>query len=141
MARYDGPMSRAGILLRITLALALVLNGVAGPVAAATMAAAATSAGHEGVPSAMHDGCHEHAGMSHRVAHSPSTDGARKSPAGHADCCGIGLCGCACAQLSSLAAYDALLVPATLQHERFVGPTALARPSPTLPHLIRPPIV
>jgi hypothetical protein len=96
-------MTRAGLLLRVVLGLSLVLNGISGPVAAATMALASHGPGAvaESAPPShsAHAGCHDHA-----TATLP--DPAGKPPVGHTDCCGVGLCGCACAQLPSLAAFE-----------------------------------
>jgi hypothetical protein len=79
--------------------------------------------------------------MAHHPQPAGSVEPAKKPPAGHADCCGVGLCGCACAQLPALAALDLLFVPPRLEHERVSDAVDANRPSPALPHLIRPPIV
>jgi len=131
-------MTRAGLLLRVVLGFSLVLNGIGGPVAAITMELATHGPGAvaESAPPShsAHTNCHDHSTMAH-----PDPTGA--PPVGHTDCCGVGLCGCACAQLASLAALEFQLAAPALQHERFVGAKILSRPAPPLPHLIRPPIV
>jgi hypothetical protein len=141
--RYIGTMSRAGILLRVVLSLSLVLNGIGGLLAATEMALGPAATAHEtasaATPAATHSGCHDHASMPHHQQ--PSPEPAGKLPAGHSDCCGVGLCGCACAQLPSLAALELLFVPPNLEHERLSDAVDANRPSPALPHLIRPPIV
>jgi hypothetical protein len=135
-------MSRAGILLRVVLSLSLVLNGIGGTLAATEMAFGSTATASETASAATlapaHAGCHHHASMPHHQQ--PSAEPAGKPPAGHSDCCGAGLCGCACAQLPSLAALELLFVPPSLEHERLSNAVDANRPSPALPHLIRPPI-
>src|SRR6187402_2604572 len=102
-------MSRAGILLRVVLGLSLVLNGIGGSLAATAMAfGSSTTATRSGVSTAAHSGCHDHASMPRHQQHPPAGEPSGKPPAGHSDCCGAGLCGCACAQLSSLAALEIL---------------------------------
>jgi hypothetical protein len=135
-------MSLAGIVLRFVLGLSLVLNGIGGSLAATEMAlgaaAIAPAATSAASPPTAHAGCHDHASMP-RHRDSPAQP-VGKVPAGHSDCCGVGLCGCACAQLPSLAALELLFVPPRLEHERLSGVVDPNRPSPALPHLIRPPI-
>jgi hypothetical protein len=135
-------MSFAGILLRVALGLSLVLNGIGGTLAATEMAfGSATSTSDTAfaaTPVPAHSGCHDHASMPHHQQ--PSPEPAGKLPAGHSDCCGVGLCGCACAQLPSLAALELLFVPPNLEHECLSDAIDANRPSPALPHLIRPPI-
>jgi len=138
----DG-MSRTGFLLRVVLSLSLVLNGIGGSVAAVSMALASpanASATTDKVVSATHSGCHEHASMHQHQQPAPEGAPAGKMPAGHSDCCGTGLCGCACAQLSSLAALEFLVVPPNLEHERLSSPDYSPMAPPALGHLIRPPI-
>jgi hypothetical protein len=144
MGRYIGGMSRAGILLRVVLGLSLVLNGIAGSLAVTTMGAASLGS-HFSTPVERsappeHAGCHDHAAAPHHQSATPGNDPAPKAPTDPSDCCGGGLCGCACAHLSSLAAIDVLFVPPTLDHEHLSDAVAPARASPALPHLIRPPI-
>jgi hypothetical protein len=134
-------MSRAGILLRIVLGVSLVLNGIGGSLAATAMASgSSTSAARSGVPAAAHPDCHEHASMPGHQQPSPAGEPSGEPPADHSDCCGAGLCACACAQLSSLAALELLFDPPRLEHERRSDAADSPRPSPALPHLIRPPI-
>jgi hypothetical protein len=133
-------MSHAGILLRVVLVLSLVLSGIGGSFAATTMALASQEKGETRAQvHPAHSGCHDHAAMAHPDP-TPAADPGRKLPTGHSDCCGGGLCGCACAQLPSMTAEGLLLVPAKLEHEQFVAASAPSRPSPPLPHLMRPPI-
>jgi len=136
-------MSRAGILLRVLLSLALVLNGIGGAVAASAMAAVDPHSSHQTIAArAGHSGCHEHAGAT--SAHSDSAaraiESGREAPAGHADCWGVGLGGLSWARLPSLGAMGTWLERAPLRHDHFVAALARSRPAPTLPHLIRPPI-
>jgi hypothetical protein len=135
-------MSRVGILLRVVLGLSLVLNGIGGTLAATEMAfgSTATASGTDSatIPAPAHSGCLDHASMPHHQQ--PPAEPGRKLPAGHSDCCGVGLCGCACAQLPSLAALESLFVPPSLEHERLSTAVGVNRPSPALPDLIRPPI-
>ena len=136
-------MPHAGILLRVALVLSLVLNGISGPIAGSAMAMAsmtpASEVDHTATASAQHSGCHDHASVpDHHPATSTKSNGDGK-PA-HSDCCGVGLCGCACAQLPALAALDLLFLPPNTEFVRLSDVVDSQRPEPPLPHLIRPPI-
>lgn len=135
-------MSAAGILLRVALVLSLVLNGISGPIAASAMSVASPTPANEGdrvatTAMAPHSGCHEHAPAAH---HHPASPAESTGKPGHSDCCGFGLCGCACAQLPALAALELLFVPPTIGFVRLSDVVDSQRPEPPLPHLIRPPI-
>lgn len=120
-------MFRAGILLRLLLAVSLVLNGIGGALAGVSMSIEA----HAVAPDASdHAGCHE-----------PAAEPAAEPETGDAgDCCDSGPCSCACAQLPQLAATELLLMPLVVVHAAAVGTRLSERPAPALPHLIRPPI-
>ena len=135
-------MSRAAILLRVVLSVALVLNAIGGSLAAATMTVASDTASRAtpAAAASTHSGCHDHASMSHHQAPPATEEPSGKAPPGHADCCGVGLCGCACAQLPSLAAIELLIDPPKLELERLSDALASTHAAPALPHLIRPPI-
>jgi hypothetical protein len=138
-------MSPASILLRIVLSLSFVLYGIGGSLAATEMALGSVAAPSGAAPVAAtpvvaHSGCHDHASMPHQQQPARSAEPSGKLPAGHSDCCGVGLCGCACAQLPSLAALELLIVPPRLERQRVSNAVDANRPSPVLPHLIRPPI-
>ena len=135
-------MSRAAILLRIVLSVALVLNGIGGSLAAAQMAVGSQtiSSATPVAPAVAHSGCHEHASMPHHHPSPAAETPSGKAPAGHSDCCGVGMCGCACAQLPSLAAIELLIDPPKLELERLSDALASTHAAPALPHLIRPPI-
>ena len=135
-------MTLAGILLRVALGISLVLNGIGASGASIAMLVPAEPETH-GVVAAdaasTAADCHEHAAAGHD-APSLAPEPARDAPAGEPDCCCEGPCSCACAQLSTLAAIDLLFVPPQLQHPQDADTVAPSRPSPALPHLIRPPI-
>ena len=125
---------RTGILLRGLLIVALIFNGATGAWASAQMLAAPAPP-PEATPAAesSHGGCHE----------SPATPVPvpdDSTPSGHADCCGVGLCGCACAQLPSLSGSAALRVPENPAHEPIGSAVVVAHDSAPVPHLTRPPI-
>ena len=142
--RYIGHMSFGAVSLRLVLSFLLVLNGWAGSVAATAMTFAqppleshASSAVELGV--SKHHGCHGHA-LADGDRH-PGPSGQQQLPGGHDDCCDSGMCGCACAQLPSLAALNLQFAPPGGLHGRLDRTVRSSWASPALPHLIRPPIV
>jgi hypothetical protein len=135
-------MTLAGILLRVALGISLLLNGIGASVAATAMLGPAAAATHGVVATDTASAsaeCHEHAAAGHD-APSVAPEPARDAPEDAPDCCCSGPCSCACAQLSTLAAVDLLFVPPLRQHAQDADAVAPSRPSPPLPHLIRPPI-
>lgn len=135
-------MTSAGILLRVLLGLALIFNAVSASLASGDMAGAArTTADAVGAASAaaVHATCHEAVAVGAHTGQGESPQ-APQSPA-EDDCCGNGLCGCACAQLPSLAAFHSVFLPPPIEHEASAEKLGGPRPAPSLGHLIRPPIV
>jgi hypothetical protein len=132
-------MSHAALLLRLLLAFTLAFNGASSAVAATEMAAGnvAGSTRPAAVP-APHAGCHGH--MAAAPAQQPA-HGHDDAGSGHRDCCGVGACACACAQLPALEGFALVVQPPALPHERFAAGVAATRQSPPLPHQTRPPIV
>ena len=127
-------MTVSSTLLRLLLSAALVLNGVGGAIAATRMhVEQASTAGQVGTPESAGMPCHEH-----QDAGGVDTSDHEKSPA--PDCCKSGVCACACAHISQVpvpALQSTELVPG---RELAVAHMSLGHTSPTLPHLIRPPI-
>ena len=116
-----------GMVLRILLSLALVLNGTSGAWAmdagmAPTKAPPATA---DATPS-----CHDHADV-------PSPTPSEPDPSG---CCQTAACQCACAHLPATA-FLSVAVAASLPPGTEDFPVVIHRHSaPPLPHQLRPPI-
>jgi hypothetical protein len=132
-------MTLAALLLRLLLAFTLAFNGASSAVAATEMVAehAAGSTMPTAVPPP-HAGCHGHmaAAPAQQAAH-----GHEDAGSGHRDCCGVGACACACAQLPALEGFTLFVQPPALPLERFAARVAATRQSPALPLQTRPPIV
>lgn len=143
-------MTPFAILLRVLLSLSLILNGTGTAMAATRMlidhaATSATEPVDATANVAVAAPCHHHAGMAAN-AHEASTaiaDDANKAVKSRhppRDCCKSGNCGCACL-LATPAVVAVVSLPAAV-----VGRDANAwvvmhgHASPTLAHLIRPPI-
>ena len=118
-------MSKRDLVLRLLLALAIVLNGMA-------IATAGTPHDRQAPP------CHGDHAMADMgdMGDMPQPDHPEQ-PA--PDCCEAGQCACACMQPAqaaspaSIAAHGALAIPD-------VRPLVLGHPGPVLPQPIRPPI-
>ena len=131
-------MTRAAIFLRISLILVLVCNGASSAWAGAMMLgdlAAPAKAEATAALGSTHTGCHEQATASDEAT-APKTP----APSGHSDCCGPGLCACACTQLPGVADVVLLVVPAVSAHAPWIAEHAIPPRSAVLRHLIRPPI-
>ena len=116
-----------GLVLRILLSLALVLNGISGAWAmeGAMAAAKAPATTSDAAPS-----CHDHL-----AATTPATPDPDPS-----DCCNTAACQCACAHLPA-AAFLGVAIPASLPRGTDVAaPVIHRRAAPPLPHQHRPPI-
>ena len=115
-------MSKRDLVLRLLLALAIVLNGMA-------IATAGTPHDQQAPP------CHGDHAMAD-MGDMPQPDHPEQ-PA--PDCCEAGQCACACMQPAqaappaSIAAHGSLAIPD-------VRPLVLGHPGPVLPQPIRPPI-
>jgi hypothetical protein len=124
------------LVLRLLLSVLLVLNGIGEAAAAASMElrhAMATSIANDA--DATHDGaapCHD--------------DGATATPADHdddsgtPDCCRSGQCHCPCAQHVYAATTIEFDRAARLVHADVIVAPKAGHASPTLPHVMRPPI-
>ncbi|MBN8888485.1 MAG: CopL family metal-binding regulatory protein [Rudaea sp.] len=130
--------SVSAIALRILLSLALVLNGMGSAVASVQMAhseadrAGAASETHAPPCGEHHDasvpGDHQHPSATHHDH--------RSVP----DCCKSSACRCACAHGSAWAMAFPAQVPPFMVYGLSTPFTTSEHLSPTLPHLIRPPI-
>ncbi|MCP3050702.1 CopL family metal-binding regulatory protein [Xanthomonas euvesicatoria pv. allii] len=141
-------MSFPAILLRVLLSLALILNGMGSAVAAVAMPMASGQGAAEHATQALasasdRSACHGHHGAAASTDAPPAkhlapSDDTGRHPA--PDCCKSSMCRCtgvhACASL--LAA--SIQTPMILPPDPGMAPLAQGRPSPALPHLIRPPI-
>ena len=134
------------LLLRLSLSVVLVLNGIASAAAGVRMGEM-TDAGAVAKPDhAMVAGmpCHEHraAMSSHAMEQAVQIDA--KTPAGKQpaapDCCKSGLCQCACAPAYTMTAQMWPSWATSLTHDPIVRRLPLGHTPPALPHLIRPPI-
>jgi len=137
----------SAVLLRILLSLALVLNGIGSAAASVQMAGGMMSPESHSLRVVASEGgdssCPEHhaAAVAHGadqvVSHpSPAKDGHHPSP----DCCKASTCRCACVHACASVLVASVHAPVIPSHDLGVIPMVDGRPSPTLPHLIRPPI-
>jgi hypothetical protein len=116
-----------GMVFRILLSLALVLNGTSGAWAmdAGVAPTKAPPAMADGAPS-----CHDHADAPSPTAPAPDPS----------DCCQTAACQCACAHLPAVAFLSAAVL-ASLSPGTEVFPVVIHRhAAPSLPHQLRPPI-
>lgn len=137
----------SAVLLRILLSLALVLNGVGSAAASVQMAGGMMASESHSMRAVASEGgdsaCPEHHAAtakpdadSSALHHAPSRDGRHPAP----DCCKSSTCRCVCVHACAsvpVASAQASVIPA---HALRIDPKVEGRPSPTLPHLIRPPI-
>jgi hypothetical protein len=139
--------SVSAVLLRILLSLALILNGVGSAAASVQMAEGMMSPEPHGMQTVASESgdssCPEHhaaaaaSGTDQVALHpSPSKNGHHPSP----DCCKSFTCGCVCVHACASVPVAVIQAPVIPSHDLGVIPMVDGRPSPTLPHLIRPPI-
>jgi len=140
--------SVSAVLLRVLLSLALILNGMGAAVASVQTAGsmmAAASHGMRAVASESGDSaCPEHRAATARhdadpsaLHPSPSKDGGgHPSP----DCCKSSSCHCVGVHACASVPVALTQAPSIAAHALRIASKAQERPSPMLPHLIRPPI-
>lgn len=135
-------MRPSGIVLRLLLCLALVVNGLVPAMASPRVAA--NRVGHDMAmrgASAAAAPCHE-TGMAMEPATAPKHAHALVAPHKHItpDCCQSGLCACACTPLAQAVFAVVPSFARANSHAMRQAPLATPRASPLLLHLIRPPI-
>lgn len=134
-------MSRWSILLRVLLSLSLVLEGGGWAMASAQRHVPSAGMGSERASAASADdamrACHGHHGAAAHVALA-----GHAAPHGHAapDCCTSGDCDGACLHAQATVAMSSLPVAVAPDAPPAVTRLVRGHASPTLPHLIRPPI-
>jgi hypothetical protein len=132
-------------LLRVVLSIALILNGIGGAVAGTRMQAGQLAAS-TGAPSAEAGKgadmpCHAHQ-RPESGGHQASKEGSPALPgkAPVPDCCKSGMCTCACVHVAQIALSALQVTAPVLEHDLAVRRLSLTYATPSLPHLIRPPI-
>ena len=144
-------MSYCAILLRLVLCLSLCVNATATAWAGARMPVALAMHAHARIAASSTkttaSPCHGHTGMAtmgtmpmHPAVTASAHHRSSKTDQTVPDCCKSGLCDCACMQTLPVSVMLLVLPDAMNAHEPAVGAMALAHPSPTLAHPIRPPI-
>lgn len=136
------------VLMRVLLIVALILNGMGSTVASVQMAGGMMSPESHSLRAAASEGgdssCPEH----HATTVAPDADQSASHPSppvkdGHhpsPDCCKASTCRCACVHACASVLVASVQAPVIPAHDLGVIPMVDGRPSPTLPHLIRPPI-
>lgn len=143
-------MSIRSILLRLFLSIVLLFDGTATAVAAVHMNhldradAAAQLATTENPDANSEMPCHDASAAQDAMAlhsdaggHGHGTSDAETPPP---DCCESGACDCACMHPAQAAVVSAAVDLGSLEHTDSVRPMFSVHASPSLPHLIRPPI-
>lgn len=145
-------MSAPSIIVRLLLSMVLILNGSAGAmVAAHAMADPARHVGASGAVSGQDENagqvlaessCHHAQGVAARTATSDTAAATVGAGPHHAsDCCGSADCRSGCAQHCAAAIAGTVVVQsAPIPRVGLMLPLPASHVSPTLPHLIRPPI-
>jgi hypothetical protein len=133
-------------LLRVALCVILMLNGVASAMASVQMEAAHVQAAADIERMASTTDvmpCHQGGELTATsvVMQDAVQDGPGSGHAKHPDCCKSSTCRCACLFSAQAAVPSWVAPPAVVAHTRSVRPLSLGHAQPTLPHLIRPPIV
>ncbi len=141
-------MTSAALLLRVLLCLSLILNGSAYAMAGTQMqlqhaamlpstmpSEAAIISSDDGVAAP----CDQSMDIGQHAGIPPVGDAPQVSTAQHDDCCPTSQCDCACVQ-HTLAALQVLPSPAGVDRSHMAIAISLGHSSPTLAHLIRPPI-
>ena len=128
-------------LLRVVLSIALVLEGVSGAVAATRMHAdrmSSTDASAQVDLDEMPCPAHQGPQGGHQASKTGSPASPGKSPV--PDCCKSGMCTCACVHVAQIALSALQVTAPVLEHDLSVRRLSLTYATPSLPHLIRPPI-
>ncbi len=136
------------ILFRVVLALALILNGTSSAASSVHMMGSAfhTQGASEAISVALAN--EDPAYAQHHIAAAKGHSQEVKSPQAPrhrgdhtaSDCCKLSACRCACVQACASIPVVFALVPMDVVRDPVQRFLAVGRPSPALPHLIRPPI-
>lgn len=133
---YPRPVNIPSLLLRLLLSLTVLLNGF-GPTHVMAGSIASETASVEESPCPEH-----HATASIGAADDGMKDGMLESSDKQSgDCCKSSSCRCACVHVGAWVMAEYPYVPAHIVHDMSLTRMAIGHRSPTLPHLMRPPIV
>lgn len=147
-------MSVSTVLLRVLLSLILILNGIWTAHASVQIPVSMAMPSNEQAVGAAGNTARSHcaghasamAASAHAAGHTdaPAAAPASRNPAAcdpaAPDGCKSSACRCACPQACASLISVVPQAPVLAAHDRVTGALALAYPTPSLPHLIRPPI-